>query len=340
MHSTTLPATDSFHAKETEARGSEDVTQTLPRTRDQALNRVLDQIAGLGLNERLIELETQGFTVLPGVLSEDKIARAKAAILHRVVRNTGRPIDPATATAADFEGMQYIPYLLYDDPVFEEILMEPSPLALVTYLLGESCLLSSMGCHFRGPGGAPLMLHSDNGNGMPAPFTEISMVANVNYALTPYSREAGALAMIPGSHRLRRQPTLHENFTAPGLTGAELAAETRVPGALDAVEWKDPPGAVSMDISPGDAVIWHGNTWHGGFRRELNGVRMNLAAYFCRQPIQTQERHGDPARQDVLDRHANDPRFAVLLGAKQPYGWREEGPDYALMGQSPRGLYD
>ena len=310
------------------------------QTRDQALERTLDRVGALGLGENLIELETQGYTVVPGVLSREKIGRAKAAILRRVESQTGRAIDPDTAGVADFNGMQYIPYLLYDDEVFEDILMEPKPLALVTYLLGESCLLSSMGCHFRGPGGAPLMIHSDNGNGMPAPFSPISMVANVNYALTPYSRAAGALAMIPGSHRLQRQPTAHENFTAPGLSGAEIAAKARSPGALDGVEWKDPPGALAMDIDPGDAVIWHGNTWHGSFRRELSGVRMNLAAYFNRQHVRTQERHGDPAHQAVLDRHANDPRFGVLLGAKQPYGWREEGPDYGLMARNPRGLYD
>jgi hypothetical protein len=295
------------------------------RSRDRALGRVLDQIETLGLKDNLLELETLGYTVLPGVLGVATIASAKAAILRRVERGTGRLINPETATAADFNGMQYIPYLLYDDPVFEEILMQPAPLALVTWLLGESCLLSSMGCHFRGPGGAPLMLHSDNGNGMPAPFSPISMVANVNYALTPYSREAGALAMIPGSHKLQRQPTAQENFAAPGPTGGE---------------WKDPSGAVTMEIEPGDAVIWHGNTWHGGYRRELPGVRMNLSAYFNRQHIQTQERHGDPAHQGLLDRHADDPRFGVLLGSKQPYGWREEGPDYSLMGQNPRGLYD
>ena len=81
--------------------------------------------------------------------------------------------------------MTYIPYMLYEDEIFEDILTAPKPLALVTYLLGESCLLSSMGCHFRGPGGAPLPLHSDNGNGIPAPFSATSQVANVNYALTP-----------------------------------------------------------------------------------------------------------------------------------------------------------
>jgi len=313
---------------------------TTSEAKDAALNRVLDAIKEHGLDRHLLDLETQGYTVLPGVLSPAIVERAKTAILARVERQTGRRIDPATATSADFAGMQYVPYLLYDDPVFEEILTQPAPLALVTYLLGESCLLSSMGCHFRGPGGMPLMLHSDNGNGMPAPFSSISMVANVNYALTPYSREAGSLLMIPGSHRLQRQPTPQENFRPVGMTHAEVAEAAREPGGVDRLDWRDPPGAVSMDISPGDAVIWHGNTWHGGYRRELPGVRMNLSAYFNRQHIQRQERHDGPALATLLQRHANDPRFGVLLGAKHPYGWREEGPDYALMARNPRGLYD
>jgi hypothetical protein len=134
---------------------------------DQALRRTLDSIAALGLTGNLLELETQGYTTVRGVLAPDRVDRAKAAILARAERKQRRRIDPETATAADFNGMQYIPYLLYDDPVFQEILLEPKPLALVTYLLGESCLLSSLGCHFRGPGGAPLFVHSDTGG--PAP---------------------------------------------------------------------------------------------------------------------------------------------------------------------------
>ena len=145
--------------------------------------------------------------------------------------------------------MTYIPYMLYEDEVFEEILMAPQPLALITYLLGESCLLSSLGCHFRGPGGMHLPLHSDNGNGIPAPFTPFSQVANVNYALTPYTREAGALAMVPGSHKLARQPKPDESDLGDNAN----------------------PNAISMNIDPGDAVIWHGNSWHGSFVRKLPG---------------------------------------------------------------------
>ena len=127
--------------------------QTIPAESD-ALRRVLDAIDEHGLKDNILELEAHGFTTVKGVLSEAQIERAKSAILARVEKHLGREIDLLNATAEDFQGMTYVPYLLYDDEIFEEILMEPKPLALITYLLGESCLLSSMGCHFKGPGGA------------------------------------------------------------------------------------------------------------------------------------------------------------------------------------------
>jgi hypothetical protein len=295
------------------------MAETAEHVRPSALDRVMAEISEQRLQPNLVELEAQGFTTIPGVLSDETIERAKRAILGRVEGVTGQKIDPQAATAQDYEGMTYLPYLLYDDEVFEEILLEPKPLALITYLLGESCILSSMGCHFKGPGGTPLPLHSDNGNGMPPPYPSYSQVANVNYALTPYSLEAGALAMVPGSHRLARPPRPDEMV----LGGPETN-----------------PKAVAMDIQPGDAVIWHGNTWHGSFARQIPGIRMNLAVYFCRQYVQSQERHKGVVPEDVLARHAADERFQVLLHQQQPYGWQMEGPDYTLMARNPRGLYD
>ena len=285
-----------------------------------ALDRILADVHTLGLERNLVELDALGYTTLKGVLSADRIQSAKTAILERVRRDTGKRIDPETATAEDFAGMTYIPYMLYDAEIFEEILMEPKPLALITYLLGESCVLSSIGCHFKGPGAdGALPLHSDTANGVPPPFPTYSLVANVNYALTPYSREAGALAIVPRSHTLARQPMAKEM----AVSG---------PGAN--------PTAIAMDLEPGDAVVWHGNTWHGSFAREIPGIRMNLACYFARQFVVTQERHRGVVPSDVLARHANDERFLRLVAGKQPYGWQHEGPNYELMAQAPRGLYD
>lgn len=305
-------------------------------TDQAALHRILEEIEALGLTENLLQLETHGYTVLKGVLPTERIERAKAAILRRVEKQANRRIDPLTATTEDFNGMAYQHYLLFDDPVFEEILLEPKPLALMNYLLGESCVLSSMGCHFRGPGGMPLPVHSDGAG--PEPFHSVSMVANCNYALTPYSQEAGALIMFPGSHLKQRSPTPHENWTCKGQTLAQIMA--RNPGAaeINAIEWDDLPGGVTMEIDPGDAVVWHGNTWHAGHRRELPGVRMNVATYFCRPQMSAQERRGDERFAEVFARHANDPRFAKLLGASAFNGWREEGPDFTKY--TPRGRYD
>lgn len=304
-----------------------------------AQERVLREIQRLGLEQHVVELEAQGYTVLRNALTPNQVARAKAAILSRVERDTGRSIDPEHESGTALAGMHYFAYLLYEDEVFEEILMEPRGLALITWLLGESCLLSSMGCHLRGPGGAPMMLHSDNGNGIPAPFSMVAMTANLNYALTPYSPEAGAVGVVPGSHRLARHPLPHEGFRPTNMSAQECAERLKR-GAVDGIEWQEPPGFAAMDLAPGDAVVWHGNTWHGVYRREIPGLRMNLAVYCNRQFVQTQESHGRAVPPDVLARHANDERFRTLLGAKQPYGWGKEGPDYGLMAQVPRGQFD
>ena len=314
------------------------ISRRFGRTDDDAFNRTMAKIEDLGLKENLLELETIGYTVVKGVLSADRIERAKAAILRRVESKAGRKIDPLKATSDDFHGMAYQHYLLFDDPVFQEILLEPRPLALMTYLLGESCVLSSMGCHFRGPGGLPLPFHADgSANGL---MSKVSMVANCNYALTPYSREAGALVMVPRSHLLERQPTAHENWTAGGETMADIMARNPEPNDVDTIPWDCPHGGVTMNINPGDAVIWHGNTWHGGWRRELPGVRMNLATYMCRQHMLPQERKGDARYPEVFQRHANEPRFAQLLGENTFIGWREEGPDFTGKKTSPVGIFD
>ena len=113
------------------ARPMSPISRRFGRNDDAAFNRIMARIDELGLNRNLLELETVGYTVVP-VLSEDRIERAKAAILRRVESLTGRKIDPLTATSDDFQGMAYQHYLLYDDPVFQEILLEPKPLALMS----------------------------------------------------------------------------------------------------------------------------------------------------------------------------------------------------------------
>jgi ectoine hydroxylase-related dioxygenase (phytanoyl-CoA dioxygenase family) len=233
--------------------------------------------------------------------------------------------------------MHYQHYLIFEDPIFQEILLQKKPLALMYYLLGESCVLSSMGSHFRGPGGLPLAMHAD---GSSVGMTETSLVANCNYALTPYNADNGALILVPGSHRKNRQPTAWENWRSGEQSIFDVMAAQPTAEELDAITWTPLSGAVTLDLAVGDAVIWHGNTWHGGWRRDAPGTRINLAAYFCRSHMATQERRGDDRYPEVFERYANDPRFAQLMGERVFNGWREEGPDFTGAKNNPSGIFD
>ena len=271
-------------------------------TRD--LNDLYREIRGLGLETHVAELEAFGFTVVEGALSAELTERLRTAVIREAERRLQRSFVLESET--ELEGWSLVPYLLYKDAAFEEALLNPGPLALVTYLMGKSCLISSVASHFKGPGGSGIPLHADTANGAPAPFSPHSQVCNCNYALTDYTKEGGSLAIVPGSHRQARQPTLPE-------IAVEGEGRNR--------------DAIAVEAPAGSAIIWHGNTWHGSFTRTTPGLRINLSMYFCRQNIQPQENYKDHAPAEVLERHRDDPRFATLIGADTHYGWTDEGPD-------------
>ena len=270
-------------------------------TATRELGEIYGQIRDLGLETNLAELEAFGFTVIESALSPALTDELKGAILRAASERVGHHLDPDGET--DHAGMEFQPYLIFRDPVFKKAVLNAGPLSLITYLLGKHCVLSSLGCHLKGPGGAGLPLHSDTANGMPAPFPAASQVANCNYALTDYAEEDGALAVVPGSHRTYRQPTRWESV---------LDGEGRN------------PNAVAVEVPAGTAIVWHGATWHGSFVRRTPGLRINLSTYFCRPYLMPQEEYPSRIPDGFLD--GEDPRLARLLGADLAYGWHEEGP--------------
>jgi ectoine hydroxylase-related dioxygenase (phytanoyl-CoA dioxygenase family) len=169
--------------------------------------------------------------------------------------------------------------------------MHERTLALITHLLGESCVL----CHFssmvKGPGKDHLPLHADqNQSGGPAPFPPYAQIANATWALTDYTVSNGCICFSPGSHKLCRHPTYKE--------------------ATDLARF------VPLEVPAGSVIIWHGNTWHGALRRTNRGVRVSLLAFFNRWYHLPLEQIRSRITQEMLDR--NSPRFAVLIGSQRP----------------------
>jgi hypothetical protein len=256
-----------------------------------ARRRIIDDIRERGLIERAWELEIDGFTVLsPSEAGAAEIApRLLQSSLDLASRKYGW--QPDLESEAEHQGLisafgnvQPEIGVLGEGRVFEEALLNQPVLALIRYLLGESCALIHQSIFLKCPGPDHLPLHTDQDQTVgPSPLQSYAQVANANWALTDYTTENGTIAFVPGSHKLCRAPTRHE---ATDLSLFE-----------------------PVEAKAGSVVVWHGNTWHGAFRRTRPGVRATLVEYFGRQHLAGA--NTSTVTQEMLDR--NPPQFAELV---------------------------
>jgi hypothetical protein len=273
------------------------------------LTSIEQALTDLDLWRHAAELDVVGYTVLPPEKAAPAgfIEKVRDQVLAVAEQRDGRAVDVDAGSSHLNKRLPNYPYLLFEDPIFEELLMQPTALTLVTRLLGMSCVLSASNALIKGPSVREdvldIPLHSDT-EGHPPPFPTFAQYANATWLLTDYTKEGGALCFVPGSHTLCRQP-------GPGE-------------GLDQ--------AVPVEAPMGSLVVWHGNTWHGAYPRRVEGLRIGLAQLFARRYLLPREPYRDDVTKEHLDR--NNERFATLMGQDIVAGWRAEGPDYSRVRHS------
>ena len=272
---------------------------------DAPMKQVWEGIKKYGLAENIAELETRGLTVVP----PEKAApagfaeRLKEGVLRYIERQDGRLPDFENGETHRNHVLGDYHYLILTDPIFQEMLCQPVACVFLDYLLGEGAIVHANAALCKGPHDAPpdggdlvLPLHSDN-QLLPGPFHPFAEFCNITWALTDYSKEEGALAYVPGSHLLCRHPLFGEGVAE----------------------------ALPVECPAGSLIIWHGNTWHGAFRRTAPGVRLSTGCIFSRPYIWPRHPLREDVTQEILDR--NPPRFAKLCGRHVMTNWRNEGPE-------------
>jgi hypothetical protein len=267
---------------------------------DDASARVTAEVTALGLEHNAWELDNLGYTVLrpeqvgagdlPVMLRDKLMDLAQDELGFRPNLEGDNRLDSTTPIGRGY----LMPAVLLRDPLFEQALMTRSMLALMTYLLGESCILSSSSAMLKVRAPERLELHSDQ-VGQPSPLPAYAQTANATWALTDYTEENGATRFVPGSHRLCRHPT--------------------------AAEALDPTSTVTVSAPAGAIIIWHGNNWHGAAARTNPGIRMSLVFLFCRWYLMPQIMHRQLVTPEMLSR--NSQRFTMLMGKRSPYSGPE-----------------
>ena len=253
------------------------------------------ELKALDLLENVAELEAFGFTVLP----PEKVGSAQDHVEHRdaVISIACERRDCGTHELAEVfdDNQELMRFVLWDNPLFESTILNPSALGLIQYLLGTNCILSLCDAWIKGKGNSRTGIHADWAQFEMPTFPSEPYTANFNYLLSDYSKADGALAFVPGSHRWRRWPSPEESKY-----------------------WTERAHAVEAPM--GSMIIWGDHTWHGSYPRTNDGLRLMLLGTYCRSHMQTQEPFRDTVTQDALDR--NPIRFGQLMdcGGGFPFG--------------------
>jgi hypothetical protein len=288
-------------------RSAQGVLGTALHDFSQDTETVWSTITRLGLAENIAELEVRGFTVLPPerVAPPEFIAALRDRILGVARRRTGQPLKLADGTTrrkgSGGENELYeiggltVPYLLLEDPLFQEAALNPACLAIIDYLIGKSATITASLAILKSRGEKDLPLHIDQVI-TPPPLAHVHQFCNVTWALTDYTRANGALCFVPGSHKYFRPP----------LPGEGVGQR------------------VAVEAPAGSMILWPGSTWHGSFARTSPGLRVTLINQYTRPHLRPLEPYRENVPAELLERLPR--RFATLMGKDLNHGWKEEGP--------------
>ncbi len=260
-----------------------------------ALYRELKQ---LDLLENLAELDAFGFTIIPPekVASPEMHERFQHAALG--VACERKACTPEELPDVFEEGQELLRFTLWDDPIFEKMVLTPAALGLIQWLVGTDCILSLCNVWVKGKGAGGTGIHADWAQfEMPTMAVE-PFGANFNYLVTDYSKEEGGLSFVPCSHRWRRLPSVEE-----------------------AEYWSD--HAQVIEAPAGSMVIWGDHTWHGSYPKQTDGVRLMVLGMYNRPHMQTQEAYRQTATPEALAR--NPLRFTRLMNVHHGMPWGKSG---------------
>lgn len=238
--------------------------------------------------EQRQKLAEDGFLLLPGLLSADRIAEV-IEHLERLWAEEG-----ATAGRENYNAIEAnvrrLANLANKGDIFRLLYAHPLVLAVAEAVMGPAVRLSMLNArevppHYEGDRQA---YHSDTDNsGKPDAKGFYSCTAI--WMLDPFTAENGATRIVPGTHRSGQVPKeVMPDVTAPH------------------------PQEVVLAGRPGDVGIFNGHCWHAGGINQTTGPRRAILAHYLRADIPRpadRRQHISPEVRATLT-----PREVELLG--------------------------
>ncbi len=201
----------------------------------------------------MADLETDGYTILEGVIDAELLAELREALEKLEVG--------AVPADNDFEGRNTLRVynLLAKGDVWARVPVHPAVLPVVESVLDAGCLVSSLSSINIGPGEKAQPIHADD-QLMPLAKPHVATVCNTMWALTDFTEANGATRVVPGSHRADRSP-----------------------------DYGRPYDSIPAEMPAGSVLVWHGSLWHGGGANRTTERRVGIAMNYCAGWVRQQE---------------------------------------------------
>lgn len=268
--------------------------------------QVWQDICDKGLEKYVAQLDAVGYAVIPPEVvaaPEGDVEEARRLAIELAKEQGAEDINYASYE----EGLSYEMYhLARHGEVFERFLINPTIMTIGKYLLGKNMVLGLHMAYIKAKNDKYLAIHSDSLT-VPDPLPDYRHLINVTIPLTDYTKEAGCLGIVPGSHKLRRHPTTPEKKYFESMEPIECPA--------------------------GSVIIIPGNTWHGSFPKQDDNLRVTLVQGYSRQYFARVG--GYKVDPEIIKR--NPPEFAQLFGShlfSGDDGFDEDGFDPELQQQN------
>ena len=192
-------------------------------------------------------LNKEGFTLIPGAISAEEVARTCAAIDEILVKEEA----VARRTTTQTTNLKSAHAIVGKHPHFYEFFLNPPVLNLIRSVLGDDALLYDMNARVVLPTGGRetrrgFQVHVDREDFSVNPFVEgthYPMALNVIWCLVDFNIENGATLMWPGSHLSGQVPDPDGEFPnyvhaiAPAGTALVWDAPSGTRQASMSVEW-------------------------------------------------------------------------------------------------------
>ena len=209
----------------------------------------------------LEEVAETGLSIVPGLLVGDRLDRVRKAFETAIDEMERRGLvifDPRLDPNDRNIRVNNLPDM---DPVFMELLRDPTALAVARALLGETMFVSNFTANMTTPGSASMNIHSDQALCSPAPWNDTWML-NVIWCLDDVTPDNGGTLYIPGSHRFE--------------TLADVPADFE-------------KGLRVLEAPAGSAIVLEGRVWHtSGVNTTENERRALLFALYNRDFLRPQ----------------------------------------------------